>query len=270
LRIRKAGLSPQKIEAIFITHWHGDHVLGIPGLLQSMDLNGRKKDLLIFGPVGTNEFLFHMLKCCAYRLGFKLKINEIPLGYKGTILKEKEFQVSCIYLKHDIPCLAYAFETYPYRNIRKDFLKKEGIRPGKILRKLKEGKPIRIRGKLITPEEATYVVPGKKIVYITDTDYCDQIFEIAKDSTLLIIESTYLSKDRGEETEKMHLDSKQAGEIGKIIKPKLLVLTHFSQRYKDTRPLLEEAKKEYDKVVAGADFMKIKIDKEGKIEVINP
>ncbi len=268
LQLRKAGISPLRIDHIFITHWHGDHVLGLPGLIQSMSMNNREKDLHIWGPIGTNKYVYHILRCCSFGLRFKIVVHEILDSNEPKILlRGKDYSIKYISVLHDIPSLAYSFETDPYRKINLEYVKKFGLERHPILKKLQRGEKITWRGVEIDPEDATIVVPGRKFVYSGDTKFCENVVKISRNADVLLIESTYLSKDKEMSEEKFHLTAKEAGKIGKLSNVKLLVLTHFSQRYGDVTDLVLEAKEEFENVIPAEDFMKITIKRSGEIRI---
>ncbi len=268
LQLRKVGISPLRIDNIFITHWHGDHVLGLPGLIQSMSMNGREKDLNIWGPAGTSKYVYHILRCCSFGLRFRINVHEIgELEHPEEIFKGEDFGIWAVSVFHDIPALAYSFQTSPYRKINVEYLRKFGLERHPILKKLQRGEKIVWKGIEITPEEATILVPGRKFVYSGDTKYCESIVEISKGADVLLIESTYLSKDKELSEERYHLTAREAGRIGKEAGVRLLVLTHFSQRYTDVKDLVVEAKEEFENVIPAEDFMKIVIKRNGEIKI---
>lgn len=268
LQMRKAGISPLKIDNIFITHWHGDHTLGLPGLIQSMSMNNREKELNIWGPIGTNRYMYHLLGCCAFGLRFKINVFEIQETEEPIeVYKGKDFKIKAVSVLHDIPTLAYSFETEPYRKINIEYVRQFGLERHPILKRLQKGEKVTWKGTEIDPEKATILVPGRKFVYSGDTKFCENLIKISKDADVLLIESTYLSKDREISEEKFHLTAEEAGLVGRLSNVKLLVLTHFSQRYNDIKDLVLEAKKNFENVIAAEDFMKITIKKSGEIKI---
>ena len=138
-------------------------------------------------------------------------------------------------------------------------LKKHKIKSSPKLKKLKEGKTITVNGKRITPKQALITQKGKKITYITDTKSCKQAADIAKDSDILICEATYTEDLKSKAREMYKMTAKQAAQIAKKAKVKQLYITHASQRYKLTKPLVDEAKKVFKNTKAAKDFLKIKI-----------
>lgn len=254
-----AKLNPLKITRIFISHWHGDHVLGLPGLLQTLALNNYSKVLKIYGPKGTKRFVKLLLRTFIFRERIKTEINEITKDSK--IIDEKDFYIEAYKMQHFTPCLAYRFVEKDIRKIDINFIKKIGLKPGPLLGKLQQGKSIMFKGKKIKAKQATKIKKGKKVAFIIDTLFNKNCFKVAKDADLLISESTFLESEHGDKAkERGHLTAKQAATIAKKSIVKKLILTHISQRYsKNPKVILEEAKKIFKYSEIAEDFMKIKL-----------
>lgn len=252
-QIRKAKLNPCKITRLLITHWHGDHVLGIPGILQTLALSGYNKTFFIYGPKGTKEFIHELLKVFNFTRKYKIDVEEVSgtarctpnCGVKGQrFFETKDFYLEAKSMSHGIPCNAYAFVKKGQIRIDKNKLKKSKLPEGPLLQKLKEGKDIVYQGKKYLAKNLTYGENGKKISIVLDTLHNDKIIPFVENSDLLICESSFSSELEGKAKEHLHLTSKQAGEIAKKSKSKKLVLTHLSQRYENNpKTILNEAKK---------------------------
>jgi len=259
-QLRIANLSPLKISKIFLTHWHGDHVLGLPGLLQSFELNGRKAELSIFGPDKTKERLHYMTKSFEVRVGYRINVTEIAAESKiKRILQTPDYEIHATKAVHAVPCLAYTFIERPRVKINTEFLKKYGLAAHPLVGELQRGKDIQWKGKTIKAKDATYIKPGKKITYILDAIYDEKLAVFAKDSDVLICEATFSKELEADAKEKGHMTAQQAGKLAKKAEAKQLIITHFSQRYRDTSELLAEAKKEFKNTIAAKDFLEIKI-----------
>lgn len=254
-QMRIAGIKPAKITRLCISHWHGDHVFGIPGLLSSIGADKPDTTLHLYGPPGTKEYLQHFLKSFVAKDIIKHVIKEVK---EGTFFENEEFQLAAQPLKHSAPCIGFSFIEKDHRRIDVVKAQQMGL-SGTILGKLQQGKDITVKGKKITAEEVTIVIPGKKISYIADTVPCEGAEELAKDADLLISEGTHLDEIK-EKTEKyMHLTVKQAALIASENNAKKLIITHLSQRYKSPSEILEEAKTYFPNSIVAEDFMKIKI-----------
>jgi len=254
-----AKLNPCKLTRILITHWHGDHVLGLPGLLQTLALNNYSKILHIYGPKGTKYFLTLLLKTFAFISREKLKLEIHEILKKETILETKDFKIEAYPMKHFAPCLAYSFIEKDRYKINIEYLKIHGIKEGPWLKELQKGKDIAVNGKKILASKATTLKKGKKITFIFDTLLNENCVKAAENADLLIAEATFFDKEHADlAKERRHLTAKQAATIAKKAKAKELILTHISQRYsKKEQLLLEEAKKIFKNTKLANDFMKI-------------
>lgn len=257
-QIQIAEARPFKIGKIFITHWHGDHVLGLGGLLQSFGMLKRKIPIEIYGPKGTFERFQHLRKAFELRTGFPIKIIEIPLKTIKVIATNK-YEIWAAKAKHDIDCLAFSYIEKPRRRIDIKYLKKFGLVNNPVIGKLAEGKDITWKGKKISASKATYMQPGKKLTYIIDSAYSDELVKFAKDADLLVCESTFTSELKSEAKEYGHMTSADAAMLAKKAHVQKLVITHFSQRYKTSDELLTEAKKIFKNTIAAKDFLELEL-----------
>lgn len=240
-QFRKAGLNPCKITKILITHWHGDHVLGIPGLLQTLTLSGYKKTLEIYGPKGTKKFMGELFKTFVFAGKIKLKIHEIETK---KFLKEDDFYLEAESMIHGPACNAYNFIKQGQIRIDKKKLKKYKLPQGKHLSRLKKGKDIKFKGKTYKAKNLTYLEGNKKISIVLDTRLNKKILPFVKDADIFVSESTYDSDSSNLARDYKHMTSTQAATIAKKAKVKKLFLTHISQRYsKNPKKILNEAKK---------------------------
>ncbi|MDK2849418.1 MAG: ribonuclease [Candidatus Woesearchaeota archaeon] len=255
-QLKFAKISSNKITKIFISHWHGDHVLGLPGLLQTLAGNNFKGEIQIFGPETTKERIEKLLEIYPFEREYELKIYEIKKG--GLIFENEEFSIYARELEHSVKCFGFEFVEKDKINLNKDLLKEFGIEEGPHLQKLKKGQNIKVKGKIIRPKDVGYVIKGKKIGYLADTTVCDNAYRIAKDADILISEATFDSKLEEKARERLHLTSKDAALIASQSNVKELILFHFSQRYDDISLLLEQAKEIFSNTIAAYDFMKVK------------
>lgn len=253
-QLRIAKIAPTKITKILITHWHGDHVLGLPGLIQTLGANEYNKVLDIYGPKGSREFMINMFKGFINEFRIKMRINEIK---EGVFFKSKDYSLEAVSLNHSSPCYGYSFIESEKRNVNVNYTKKFGLTRHPILRELQEGRSITWKGQKIMAEDATTVRRGRKISFILDTAYTKNAVELARDADLLICEATHLDELKEKTEEYKHLTTKQAATIAKEAGAKKLIITHFSQRYKDTKKLEKEAKEIFKETIAAKDFMEV-------------
>ncbi len=250
-----AEISPSKLTRILITHWHGDHVLGLPGLFQTLAMSDYKKTLKIYGPKGTRKFI-EILKNLI-NIKISLEINEIQTG---ILVDEREFSIQALPMTHDTPTLAYSFILKDKRRLNKEKIKKLKIPNSPLLSQLQQGKDITFNNKKISSKNVSYLEKGKKISFILDTSLNNSTIKLADKSDLLVCESSFSRKDEKQAGEYKHLTAEQAALIAKKAKVKSLILTHISQRYEHTPKIIEdEAKKIFKNVLIAKDFDVIKI-----------
>ncbi len=249
-QFRKAGLNANKITKILITHWHGDHVLGLAGLLQTLSFSDHKKTINIYGPKGTKEFIKTLLRAFAFQGRYKINAEEV----EGRFFENEDFYLEAEKMTHGIPCNAYSFVKKGRIRIDKNKLKKTKLE-GPILKKLKEGKNITYKGKKYLAKNLTYEEIGNKISFVFDTSFNKNITPFVKNSDLFVCESTFGEELEHKAEEYNHLNVKQTAEIAKKSKSKKLVLTHISQRYsKNPKKLLDSAKKIFSNSVLAKDL----------------
>lgn len=257
LQMSKAKISPMKINNIFITHFHGDHILGLPGIIQSMAFRGRKNPLHIFGPKGLVEMVNIIRNFGYFSLTFEIYMHEID---DGIILEEENYRISCSKMNHTV--LNFAYSVYEKR--RPKFIREKaialGVIPGPDFGKLQQGNPVKVGDTLIQPEQVLGEErKGLKIVYSGDTTPSEDMVKFAKDADLLIHESTF-EGDYGDKAYEMgHSTSVQAAEIAKKANVKQLILTHVSTRYKKSDILETEAKEIFENSTVAEDFMEIEV-----------
>lgn len=265
-QFRKAKLNPCKITKIFLTHWHGDHVLGLPGLLQTLNLNSYNGELIIYGPKGSKNDFKNMV---SPYLGFYWNIskemnNQFDIVVKeideGKVLEDEDFFIEAKRVDHGCPALAYSFNIKEKKRIDKEKLDKLKIPNGPLIGELAKGKTITFNKKKIDGKKIIYTEEARKISLIMDTAYSDTFTNFAKDSDILICESTYSKDEEETAAEHKHLTSIQAAKIAKKSKSKKLFLTHLSQRYEAIpKKILEEAKEIFKDTSIPEDLDKIEI-----------
>lgn len=253
-QLKIAGIKLTKITKILVSHWHGDHVLGLPGLIQSMSAAGYEKILNIYGPVGTKRFMKKLFEVFIFDRRIKIEVNEVK---KGKFFENDEFILEVQPLKHNVETLGYSLIEKDKRKINLKFIKKIKIPEGPLLGKLQDGKSIIWKGRKVDVKKATNIVKGEKITVISDSVPCTGAEILAKNANLLICEATYSSELKNKGEKYWHMTAEQAAELAKRADVEKLVLTHFSARYKESEVLRKDAKKRFSNVVCADDFMKI-------------
>lgn len=254
------GIKRTKVTKILISHWHGDHVSGIIGLIQTLGNNENPQNLEIYGPIGTKEKMDHLLNSCIFDQRVNIKIKEIdPKRELVKIFENDDFIIETAELSHKVPCIGYAFIEKDKIRIKKAYLDKHNIPQGKHMKDLQNGKDIEINGKVVKADDATYKKKGRKISYIADTVPCKGIIELAEDADVMICESAYASKLENKAEQYYHMTAEQAGLMANQAGAKRLILTHFSQRYKNVQEIEEDARVVFNNVTCAEDFMRINL-----------
>jgi ribonuclease Z len=246
-------VSPSKIEKICISHFHGDHYLGLGGLLQTMSLNKRETPLSIYGPKESIQFLKNYFNSGHFGIRFNIAVYEL----EEDVVEEKNYYIRSFPVKHGVPTIGFVFEE---KEKRGHFLEKKahslGIK-GRLFSEIEKKGVVEIDGKKITLEEVTGPRrPGKKIVYSADTVPCDAVVEAAAKCDILIHEATYITEE--DRCNTYHTTVKEACEIAKKAEVSKLILTHISQRYEENE-IIKEAEKYFDNVVVAYDLLEVTV-----------
>ncbi|MCQ2085981.1 MAG: ribonuclease Z [archaeon] len=248
--------SIMKIENIFITHLHGDHILGVPGLIQTMNLLGRVNPISIYGPIGTKASMAHLLDACNEELGFKINVIETKPGNKLDI---DYALISTVKTEHSVPSMGYVYREPDARGL---FNVKTalnlGLKPGPDFAKIEIGKTVNgvHPSQIIGPSRK-----GCSIMYTGDTKMCSSILEAAKGIDMLIHEATYIDKDANLAEKNLHSTAKNAAEVAKSCGARMLALVHISNRYKTNEKSLFEAKVSFNNTIAPSDLDMVSISR---------
>ena len=254
----KSGLGWNKKMKIFVTHLHGDHCVGILGLLQTMSMQNRTETLEIFGPSGIDEFIAANIKVLNFGLSFPVLINIIK---DEKIIDNEKFSIHTCKANHSVIAYSYLFEEKdkPGR-FNVDKAKELGIPEGVLWNKLQNGTEINNNGDIIKPEQVLGEKrPGIKVGISGDTMPTKELEEFFKDCDYLVFDSTFLEEQKQRAQDTCHSTAKQAAILGKNANVKNLILTHFSARYKDESGHLNEAKEIHNSVITAKDHLEIEI-----------
>jgi ribonuclease Z len=249
IQLRKFKLKFGRIDFIFISHLHGDHFYGLMGLISSFHLVKRERLLTIFGPSGLDEIITTQLKYTNTKLGFPLRFVPTKAEGKNLILEEPMFRVFSFPLQHRIPCTGFLIEEKPgLRNMVKEKLLQKKI-PVEAIISLREGKDFRdSEGKILyRVEEYTYPPKrSKKYGYCSDTIFDPSLVEYLKNADLIYHEATFGDDEAGRAATTFHSTARQAAIIAMKSNAEKLLLGHYSSRYKDLSPILDQAKEVFE------------------------
>lgn len=255
LQLRKFQIKYQRINTILVSHLHGDHVFGLPGLISTMQLMGRTQGITIFGPVGIKKLLKTQLEAGGGYFQFTIEFVELEPHSSGLIFEDKCIKIFNFPLKHRIPTHGYRIQEKPaLRKLLKEKFDATGVSIAYI-KKLIQGEDIvDNRGVNVKSDDVT-LPPDRTRAYAfcSDTAYSESILPHIKDIDLLYHESTFLDAEVERATETYHSTAKQAASIAQKAGVKKLILGHFSSRYKDLSDFKKEAETIFNDVSIPSD-----------------
>lgn len=257
-QMMQGKVSFHKKLSVFLTHLHGDHVLGLPGVLQTMALMDRKEPVAVYGPPGIKDFLVCTKETLNFGLTFPVEINEVLM--EGAILNQEEYMITAAKSNHAIKSYSYAFIEKPRPG--RFYPKKAqalGVPKGELWSKLQRGEEITLPdGKVVKPTDVMGPLrAGRKIVYTGDTKPFVGFAKFAANADLVIHESTFDDSLADKAEHDGHSTPSQAAEEAKAAGAKQLILTHISARYPDASLLLEQAKKVFTNTLVAEDFLEL-------------
>ncbi len=258
-QFQQSSLSYMQISKIFITHFHGDHFLGIPGLIQTMQLNDRDKPLHLYGPEGMGELTDQLLTLGYFRPSYKIIAHEITDGQE---INFECYSISAMKVNHNVPTLSYCLTEHQRPGkFNKSKALKLGIPEGPLFSKLQKGQTVNLpNGKKITPE--MILGPsrkGRKIVISGDTKPCEKMIAFSENADILIHEATFDSRLENIAREYGHTTASQAAELAKKAAVEKLFLVHISPRYLDFHVLEDEARSIFIHSYVPKDFQDVEV-----------
>ena len=244
LRLIEQRIRPGRLRYIFISHLHGDHYFGLPPLLSTLNLGGRTEDLFLFGPRGLDEVLTTIFRVSNSKLGFKLHFQAVDPDRATLLFDHPLLTVESIPLQHRIDCSGYLFREKPH----KPHLLREKLPadvPIAYLKQLKNGEDIRDDDGKLLYAVADYTEPGpapRSYAYCSDTRYINELAAQLHGVSLLYHEATFLEDNAVRAAEVFHSTAKQAATLAAKAQVGKLLIGHFSSRYKQFQPFLDEAR----------------------------
>jgi ribonuclease Z len=248
-----------KLSSIFVTHYHADHFLGIPGLIQTMSFNGRTEPLDIYGPVWTEQFVNFLIELGYFRLNFKINAHELK---GGDVIDKDKYSIRAVETDHGIPSLGYVLLEKPRPGrFNREKAMELGVPIGPLFSKLHQGETVTVNGLEIHPDDVVGPLrPGRKLVYSGDTRPCEGIEKESRDADLLIHDGTMAHDLREWAVETKHSTTKEAAQLAKNASVMKLILTHISSRYSEnTKQLLDDAKEVFVNTSIAKELMEIVI-----------
>ncbi|MFP4401792.1 MAG: ribonuclease Z [Candidatus Nanoarchaeia archaeon] len=260
LQIKKKKLPLSHLKKIFLSHWHGDHVLGLPGLLMSLGNTQNVTTIEIHGPKGTLNYITHMKQSMIFDSKLDLQVYE-HTPQKNTlqvISNTSKYTISCAQLNHSVPCIGFQIKEPDTLNINPVKAKEYGLTNSPLLARAKMGLDIEYKNTLIKAEEITYSKKGLQVSFIFDTRPCEEAQLLAQNSNYLVMEATFSYKEHAHKAEEYdHMSAKETAQLAKLSGVKELYITHFSQRYRELDLLIDEAKEEFENTHITYDLMSV-------------
>lgn len=254
-QVIRYDINLSRTRAIFLSHIHGDHSIGIAGVIRTLALNRRTAPLQIFVPKGEERAIRALLDFDRVMLSYKIDVKPIRAG---VIYEGKGFKVSAFGLAHSTSAYGFVFKEDDRLHFIKERAQQAGLK-GEMFSRLVKSGSMTVNGTKIKLKDMTTREQGKKVVYATDTRPTKEIIAASRNADLLIYESTYADSENRLAIERKHSTAKDGALVAKRSKAKRLILTHISARYKNPAILLKEARGEFQSVELAKDGLAVSI-----------
>jgi len=252
-----AGAPSTAVTHICLTHAHGDHCLGVPGVVQRMGLDGVRREVPVLYPAEAEQQVTALLAATAYVP--LVPVRHRPVRPPEAVAGGDRWTLSAVALDHRVPTVGYRLQEADGVRMLPDQLERYGVSGPDVGRLAQDGTLTR-HGATVRLEDVSTPRRGQVFAFVMDTRWCDSAVELARGADLLVCESTYLDRDRELAEEHAHLTARQAGELARAAGARRLVLTHYSQRYgDDPQPFLQDAGEVFDDVVAARDLQRVSL-----------
>lgn len=263
-QLLRSDLRVSQLTRIFVTHMHGDHIFGLMGLLASCGLAGNVQHIDIYGPPELDDYLKACRRYSQTHFSYPLRVHAVR---PGVVFEDNEYIVTCNLLKHRVPAFGYRIaEKDRPGHFDVERAMALGIPSGPLYGKLKRGEEITLPdGRQINGKELCGPTQmGRKLVYCTDTIYCDAAVDLARDADVLIHEATFAHQDAELAYQRLHSTSTMAAQVALGAQVKQLIMTHFSPRYApgnniELKDLLQEARAIFPQTEMASDFFTYEI-----------
>lgn len=258
-QLQRSGLSYQQISQIYLSHYHGDHCFGVPGLIKTMALNERDRPLAIYGPKGLSRMVEAWRQMGGWTNQFPITVQELDAG---DVVNQEHYAIEAHRADHSVRNLAYALQE-PDRPGRFDKPRalELGVPEGRMFGQLQRGQAVTLAdGTVVSPDDVLGPArSGRRFAYSGDTQPCPELVEAARGADLFVCEATFTHDLVERAREVKHMTAAEAAMTAKAAEVRQLALTHISPRYKDATPVLEEAKAIFPDTRLATDLMAIEV-----------
>lgn len=246
-----ADIAPPVVTRIFISHFHGDHCLGLGSMLMRLNLDKVTHPIHCYYPAAGKKYFDRLRYSCMYKEN--IQVIEHPVKSAGLVEDDGKFRIEAAFLDHGVENVGWRIREPDSIKFNKEDLKALGI-SGPAVRELEKTGKIHVNGRIISLEEVSRTRPGDIFAYVIDTRPCPAALDLASGAKLLLCESTYLNQEKDLAREYMHMTALQAAELARDAGVKTLILTHFSARYRDSSELETEARTIFPNTFAAEDL----------------
>lgn len=246
-----ADVAPPCINRIFVSHFHGDHCLGLGSMLMRLNLDKVTHPIHCYYPKASQKNFEYLRYGCIYHQ--TIDIIEHPIDKEGIVDDTDKFIIEAEFLSHGVESIGWRITEKDRVKFDKEKLEKEKIF-GSDVKVLHQNGQIKIDNKIVKLEEVSWVRKGDSIAVILDSKFCDNAIHLAKDAKVVICESTFLEEEKELARKYMHMTAKEAATVAKKANAKLLILTHFSARYTNLALFEEEAKEVFENTFIAEDL----------------
>lgn len=253
-----AEVAPPVVNRIFISHFHGDHCLGLGSMLMRLNLDKVTHPIHCYYPASGKRYFDRLRYCCIYKEN--IHVVEHPVAKAGLVEDDGKFRIEADFLDHGVENIGWRITEADTVKFHKEKLKEFGI-DGPNVRKLETDGKLRVNDREVRLEEVSHVRKGDTFAYVIDTRPCAAAVELAKGAKVLLCESTYLDEEKALADEYKHMTAKQAAQLAKKAGAHMLILTHFSARYRDPEVFGVEAREIFENTVVAEDLKRFQFPK---------
>lgn len=247
-----ANIAPPVVRRIFISHFHGDHCLGLGSMLMRLNLDRVTHPIHCYYPASGKKYFDRLRHGTIYHEA--ITVIEHPVSKPGIVHDDGHFLIEAAFLEHRVDCIGWRITEPNRRKFDRSKLEALGVR-GPAVRDLQNNGELAIDGKKIVLDDVSSIRKGDSIAIVIDTLLCQAAFDIAKDAKILLCDSTYLEAEKELATNHHHMTAKQAAYLAKKSNVQKLILTHFSARYLSTKDFEIEARTVFPNAYAADDLL---------------